>query len=174
MEKERKGKWREGELLRSTLKNARETLLLRRKERARFRPYAVNDRRADDFSRVENDAANPRPPPCVKNMDGAVSSLDHGGIGVFARTVFKNGDCAPVESVVAHGDVEHIASARRDVRVIVNEEESSVLERNGVDSAIGVRQRGRFKLAPRPPGIFRPRLKNRRGAVPSAWSRPSL
>ena len=96
--------------------------------------------------------------PGISNMDGPIVTLYHRWIGVFSGSIFQHGDRVPTHAVVANRNVENTPSARRQVRMIIDQQLPTVLKRNGVRSTAGVRKRRRLELAPGSTIVVRPRL----------------
>ena len=98
--------------------------------------------------------------PCINKVYGAITTLNNGGIGIFADgTILKREQVAPMLTVVADGHAKRCARgpmlAKRRSRGVVDEQVSHPTllarqgDRHGIGAGIVVGQVGERHLRPR-------------------------
>ena len=98
--------------------------------------------------------------PCINKVYGAITTLNDGGIGIFADgTILKREQVAPMLTVVADGHAKRCARrpmlAKRSSRGVVDEQVSHPTllawqgDRHGIGAGIVVGQVGERHLRPR-------------------------
>ena len=100
---------------------------------------------------------NPLPVPSVSDMDEAIAGLDDGWIGKLSALRFESDRRVPDFAILRHGEVERATAFGR---VIVNEQGATILERDGVDAAVGIRQRCGLHRAPGFAMVTRPTISD--------------
>ena len=71
--------------------------------------------------------------------------MNDGGIGVFAGLVFEGVEDSEVVAVGADGEIERCAALGG---VVVDEDDASIAEADGIDAGVGVGQVGGMGLRP--------------------------
>ena len=93
-----------------------------------------------EFCRINHDVFYFLSPPGVGDMDAAIGTLNHRGIGILARQRFESQGFGPFHAVRGQGDVQR-GSPR--FGVVINKQSSTILQPNCIDSGAGIREVGK-------------------------------